>query len=75
MIYSKPFSTFVDKFVKPTNHERGLWAISVVFFFFFFKENESIMAGSNGKWMRLSNKSETELPQLILSEGNKQAEA
>ena len=71
MIYSKPFSTFVDKFVKPSNHERGLWAISV----FFFKENESIVAGSNGKWMRLSNKSETELPQLILSERNKQAEA
>ena len=45
------------------------------FFFFFFKENESIVAGSNGKWMRLSNKSETELPQLILSERNKQAEA
>ena len=33
MIYSKPFSTLVDKFVKPTKHDRGLWAISVVFFF------------------------------------------
>lgn len=47
MIYSKPFSTFVDKFVKPSNHEGGLWAI--LGFVFFFKENESIMPGSNGK--------------------------
>lgn len=32
MICSKPFSTFADKFVKPSNHEEGLWAILVFFF-------------------------------------------
>lgn len=32
MIYSKPFSTFADKFVKPSNHEEGLRAILVFFF-------------------------------------------
>lgn len=37
MIHSKPFSTFFfyDEFVKPSNHEGGLWAILI-----FFKENE-----------------------------------
>ena len=30
MIYSKPFSTFSDKFVKPSNHEGVLWAILIL---------------------------------------------
>lgn len=28
-IYSKPFSTFSDKFVKPSNRGGGLWAILI----------------------------------------------
>lgn len=73
MICSKPFSTFADKFVKPSNHEEGLWAILV----FFFLKKMKALAWKQWKVdeMRLNNKSESELPQLILSERNKQAEA